>query len=396
MASLVPGVRPVPTLVSGDRGPENVSSERVIADMDDDLLMYMPSAAPLTVLTAKTRKKRVTTQYRFDWMEKDQYPRALELSADSVVADVTLDVVAGQGARAAANYVLLNTRTRESVLVSSIATDTLTVVRAIGGTEVDMLTGDQLVITRAVYPDGADIGTLKSIKEAPYYNYTEIIRRPFGFTGRDLQTDLYGGRDKLTETKWNAIEHAKDIEYAFLFGRRHTRTGTNNHLQTFTGGLEYWITSNRWDVSGITLTERAFVEALEETMKWGRGGYLSGSASKMLFASSRWLTEIEMWAKDRIQYRPLDKVQGLSVAEYVSSHGKVNIVRDPILDEYHPDMAFLVDMNHVRYAYLQGRDTKLLDKRQGNGVDGMEYEYLTDCGVQVEDESSHAIFTGLA
>src|SRR5688572_12520386 len=239
MGSFVPGTRANPTLVTGTRGPENITEGRVIADMSDDIYMVQPSAAPLTVLTSRTRKKREVHNRKYDWMEKDKYPRSMELAADSIVGDLVLDFVAGQGARAAAEYVLLNTRTREHVLVVSIATDAVTVVRGIGGSEADMVTGDQLVITRAVYPDGADIGILKSIEDTEFFNYTEIIRRPFGFTGRDLAMDYYGGKDKTTETRWNAVEHTKDIEYAFLFGRRHTRTGTNNHEQTFTGGLEY-------------------------------------------------------------------------------------------------------------------------------------------------------------
>jgi hypothetical protein len=162
------------------------------------------------------------------------------------------------------------------------------------------------------------------------------------------------------------------------------------------GGLNYFITTNRWDVSGVKLTERAFVEMLEEGMRLGDGGRLHGKGLKYLFASARWITEIEFWAKDRLQTRVLEGVYGLEVTEYRSGQGTVMIVPDPILDEYHPDMAFLVDLNHVRPVRMKNRDTKLLDNRQSPGVDGEDFEYLTECSIQVEEEASHVALSGLA
>ncbi len=394
MADFASNPRTAPTMIAGERGPEQLNQTRVIADVQDEILLYMPSASPLTTLTGKLRKKRTVTQSKFDFLTKDEYPRTVKLAADSVIADTVLDVEAGTGTRIADNYVLLNTRTRESVVVTSVSTDALTVVRGVGSTALDMVTGDTLVFTRAVYEDGENIGTLKSVKEDAEYNYTEIIRTPFGFTGRQVNTDLYGGKDQMTERKWFGIEHTKSIEKMMFFGGRHLITGT--HQQTFSGGLEFFIKSNIWNLGGTVPTERSFVEFLEEGMRWGRGGSQEGSGTKYLFASSRWVTELEFFAKDKLQYKVLDKQIGLSAMEYVSAHGRVMILRTPILDYNHPDFAFLVDLNHVRYVRHQGRDTKLLKGRQGNGVDGEEEEYMSDVGCQVELEASHSILKGLS
>lgn len=397
MPDFVATPRAAPTIVTGTRGPENIVANRVVFDVADDIILYMPSAAPLTALTAKLRKKRTTTQRRFDWFEKDEYPRQSALTAVAAVGTTSLVLDVGQGARWAAQGLGLNTRTRELFLnTTTPGADTLTVVRGIGGGEQDMAVGDTLIILGSAYPDGADIGSLKSIQEANLFNYTQIVRTPFGFTGREINTDLYGGKDQVVETKWFGIEHEKSLEQLFFFGRRASRTGANGHEETYTGGLEGFITSNVWDVTGIQVSERAFVETLEDAMRWGRGGYLEGMGTKYLFASSRWMTEIEFWAKDRIQYRVLDKQLGLSAGEYVTTHGRVMLIKDPILDYNHPDMAFLVDLNHIRYVKHQGRDTKLLRDRQGPGIDGEQMEYLTDFGCMVELESAHTIFKGLA
>src|SRR5574341_1442891 len=211
MPDFVAGTRTPPSMIAGIRGPEQLNQSRVVVDMQDEILLYMPSAAPLTVLTGKLRKKRQAHNYKFEFLEKDEAPRQLVLSADSLVSDTTLDVNTGQGARVAKYDMLLNLRTREiSIATATPAADQITVVRAIGGGEADMLTGDSLVKIGNSYPDGSDIGDLKSVQEANLFNYCQILRKPFGFTGRDIVTELYGGSDRMNETKWMSIEHLKD------------------------------------------------------------------------------------------------------------------------------------------------------------------------------------------
>ena len=71
------------------------------------------------------------------------------------------------------------------------------------------------------------------------------------------------------------------------------------------------------------------------------------------------------------------------------------LVNTPALDYNHPDMAFLIDLNHVRYTYHQGRDTKLLKGREDNSADARKEEYLADIGLEVQLEGSHAILKGI-
>src|SRR5574340_427877 len=366
MPDFNPNNRTAPTMVSGTRGPENQNTARVVVDMQDEILLYQPEATPLLTLTGKMRKKREAVNARFEWLEKDEYPRSLEVTAAADSDDTAISVVAGQEARVFVGAVVINLRTGENILVNAAPTSGSlgTVVRGIGGGAADIVVGDKLLYAFTAYEDGAGIGVLRSVQEFNEYNYTQIIRTPFGFTGRDLQTELYGGRDEMTETKWQAIEHKKSIEYAMGFGKRDTRTGT--HVQTFTRGVDQWIVTNRWNVEGVTLTERAFVDFLEVAMKWGKGGNQNGSGTKYLLASSRWLTEINSWVGDRLRYKPIDNSIGFSAQEYNSPHGNVELLRWPLLDYFHPDRAFLLDMNHLRYVYMRGRDTKLYVDRPAN------------------------------
>jgi hypothetical protein len=395
MSDFNPNERTAPSMISTPRGHEQLNSARVVVDMEDQILLYQPEATPLMTLTAKMRRKRQVTNPRFDWLEKDEYPRALDVTAAQDSDDTSISVVTGQEARVYAGCVVVNLRTGENILVGGTSSGTLSsLTRGLGGGASDIQVGDRLLFGFNAFEDGAGLGGLRSIQEFNFYNYTQIIRTAFGFTGRDLQVELYGGRDEMTETKWQAIEHKKSIEYAMAFGKRHLITGT--HQQTFTDGIDNRIVTNRWNVAGTQLSERAFVEFLEVGMKWGKGGNQNGSGTKYLLCSSRWLTEINAWVGDRLRYKVLDDSIGFAAQEFNSPHGNVELIRWPLLDYFHPDRAYLLDLNHIRYAYMRGRDTKLLYDRQANDIDGKTNEYFSDVGSQTEFEHSHAALYGLA
>jgi hypothetical protein len=376
-------------MISGSRGHEQLNSSRVVVDMQDEILKYQPEATPLLTLTGRMRRKREAVNPLFEWLEKDEYPRTLDVTAAYDSDDTAISVTAGQEARVFANAVVQNTRTGELILVLTTSSGSLaTVTRGIGGGQSDGQVGDKLVYVFNAVEDGADTPAQRSVQEFNLSNRTQIIRTAFGFTGRDLVVELFGGRDEMTETKWQSIEHKRSIEYLQLFGKKALISGT--HQQTFSDGLDNRIATNRWNISGTDLTEDAWIAFLAHGMKWGKGGNQNGKGTKYLLCSSQWLSEINGFARDRLQYRVLDEQIGFSAMEYVSPHGRVMLMHSPILDYYHPERAYLVDLNHGRYVYLRGRDTKLYYDRQGNGIDGKINEYISDVGSQWEFEHAHS------
>ena len=393
MADFQPNPRAANTLISGFRGPENIVAQNVIADIADELFLYAPKKTPLITMTGRLKDKRKVTQSRFDWIEGDEYPRELVLTAAALVGDTTLDVTAGDDARTKAGDIYMCVRTREHIRTVSTASAVVTVTRAIdGGNQVDLVSGDVLVLTAYVAEDGADIATAKSTVDVDQFNYTEIIRTEYSLTGRDIAQSLYTGRDLPATRRRKAIEHAKSMELRFMFGKRASTSGSS-HLITYTGGVEYWIRSNVWDLQGVsTIDPRGFDEFLEEAMRWGDGGYRNaGMGNKYLFCGSSILTELNWMAKSKLEYRTLDDTIGLSCMTYNSQFGKLNLIGSPILDYNHKGWAFLLDLNHVNYVYMQDRDTQVLENRQGPGIDGISEEIRSDVGCEVTLEASCAL-----
>jgi hypothetical protein len=58
--------------------------------------------------------------------------------------------------------------------------------------------------------------------------------------------------------------------------------------------------------------------------------------------------------------------------------------------------ALVLDMANITYRPLKDSDTKYLPNRQGNGIDGVKSEFLTECGFEINHAQTHAIWTGLS
>jgi len=394
------GFNPTPRtpleIITGERGPEQYNTEQVKVEMKDEIVSYMPNAHPLQTLTSHFKDTEKVDNYRFDWIEDDSYPRELALTAAAAPGVTALSVPAGDEARVAASYELLNTNTGELVLVTSTVSGTVNVTRDIGASgQTNMAIGDRLVFIAPVNEDGANIGTVKTTKKSPQYNYTQIMRYPFGWTRRGAKIDLWGGKDPAYIRKKAGAEHAKSTELAMLFGKRDLKQGSA-HLITFTDGVVARIKNNVLDVSATgNLTEDVLDEYLETALREGDGGYLFGTGTKYAFFSARLITRINKWAKDKLEYRILDKTIGFKALEYLSPHGKLMILHTPVLDYYHSGMGIILDLNHITKMVFGGDDMTLLKSRQGPGVDGTLEEYLSDVGLRTELSDAHGLVKGV-
>ena len=384
--------RDEPTIVRGDRLADD-SSHKVVAAVQDKIVHIYPSATPLLKLKSGVKSKRSVENYKFEHLEKDIYPRRITLAADCAAGAATATVATNDYLKMAKNFTYLNTRTREQfVLTATPTSDSISGIhRALGGLSTNMDAGDTCELQAPIHQEADTLGVIRSIKETRLWNYLEIIRTPMGWCGRTAKMKYYGGKDPAGVRASTAIEHKISIERRGFFGRRDSRTTSDNKQQTFTGGGEYWIESHVWDLDENTLSERGLVEWMEDVMETGQGGYVNGRGVKWLFAGNSLLTEIEFFARDKLRYEPLTAKIGMRAASFHSTHGVLNIIRHPQFTGDHSGWGFVVDMNHVKYVHMEGRDTMILRDRHARSFDGTEEEYFTDCGWQWENQSAHGI-----
>lgn len=394
MAETPPGQAPrtAPTTVTGDRLTDD-SDFKVVAKVWPEVLEYYPNVTPLITFTSKLRKSWDVDNFKYEHLQGDQYPRTVSVASANDTGVTTVVVATNDYLKLAKNFVLLNTRTREQVLLTEnpASASLANVVRGIGGGGAPMAVGDVLEFLAPIHKENDTLGTIKTIKEERLFNYCEILRTPVGWSRRTAGMNYYGGKEPDKLRKKAMFEHKKSIEKRLLFGKRHYRQESDNSLRTFTGGLEYWIKSNIWDLNGEAFTEYGMTKYMEYAWELGDNGYTNGPGIKTALCGREFLTKMQFWANDRIRYEPLSSKIGFRAGQFVSSHGILNLIPHPLLTGQHSGWAWILDMKHCRFVNFKNGKTSLRTNMQDRSKDGYEEEYLTDFGLMLELEAAHGL-----
>lgn len=364
------------------------SDSRLKIDMANDIAYLMPEATPFTALIKNIRKDKAAS-HKFEWLERSPEARWDAVNNGGGYADSATDIVVDHGAYFRAGMIVKVPRTGEVLCVSSISTNTLTVVRAFGETTAAALVNDDpLLIIGNVNEEGASAPSDAGGSPTAVYNYTGISRLPFFVTNTANVVATYGGKLITQEQKQKAIEHMLDMERSMLFGERKEDTSGSSPKRS-TRGLLKFLTSNIKSSAG-NLTELAFNQWLQDVFKYG-------SSTKTLFASPLLVTVISTWAGAKLQTVSEAKAKyGIHVTRYVSPHGELNIVKEPLFEgAIYGGYGAVIDMDKIMYKYLEGRDTQLITNIQAPDVDGRRDEYKTEAGLCVMNPESHGLITGV-
>src|SRR3954465_15971933 len=125
-------------MTTGAATTTNILSDQLAIDLGDSISLLEPSAQPLAVFSRKAEKKR-TVATKYSWLEDQSKARFAPQSGGATNVATSVAVSAGQGVQFQQWDQVLNTRTGEQFRVDAVATDTLTVTRAIGSTGTAML-----------------------------------------------------------------------------------------------------------------------------------------------------------------------------------------------------------------------------------------------------------------
>lgn len=374
----------------------NIPAARRVRDVSNTIHYLDPNENPF-VLLSKAARSRTVTNSKFEWMEKD-LPVKTSLATDTS-STANQGVTTGTSGRFKAQDLVLNTRTGEISLVTSIVdANTIATVRGAGSVVATAnASGDNLVIIGTAYPEGGTLGTPRSVTEGFLYNYTQIFRQPFGTTGTEAVSENYGGKDKPRLRKENGVYHMMDIERAFIFGNAKLDTATSGLGGTTatpwrtTGGFLEFVTTNV-QAAGGTLTEPE-LETFTQTVFEATGSGMT----RTLFAAGTVVSVIDQLGAGRLQTVPRDETYGIAVKQWLTSHGTLNIVKHRLLTPSpYTGYALAVDTQKIAFAKMAERDTMLRENVGTPGDDGWTDEYLTECGFELNNPNAHGILTGVS
>jgi hypothetical protein len=189
----------------------------------------------------------------------------------------------------------------------------------------------------------------------------------------------------MRNRKKAGIEHALKIQKAIIFGEKKKDTA-GTHPKRSMDGIMNFITSNVTDQNNNVLTESDWESWLETLFNYG-------SDTKYVFCSTRVISYLSAWARNKLQTVTKDKTYGINITEYLSPHGKVYLLNNRKIFDVAPwnTYALGLDLPNIRYVVLGNRDTKLMTNIQANDEDQEIDEYLTECSVEVKVEETHAL-----
>ena len=344
--------------------------------------------APLNALLSMTSSE-ATDDPEFKNFRDELPSRTIVASGAATASATSITVAAGNdNLFAVAGTIIVNATTGEVMRCTSDATaTTLTVQRGIGEAAGAAISdGDELFIAGTAYEEGASAPTGVSFDATVASNFTQIFRTAFTVTNTLRATNLRTG-DKEDEMATKALKlHMQDIERAMFFGKKHEANASSSQPTRYTGGLINTISNvnDRATASGV-MTEDQFDRALIEDV------FAFGSNQKIMFCGAKVAGHLQKFGKDRWQPTVVEGSYGVNLTRYATFAGDLMVHLHPQFRQV-PGMenaAVIIDFPHLKYRYMEGRDTQLLRDRQGNDADQVKHEYLSECGLELLQDKTH-------
>ena len=386
------------TVQAGLRGIRAVLEGRQVPDMAQIIALLEPSQYPFTQFLNALDRVVPARNPIVRWMEDELDPRVDVLSGNEAAAQTTLSVAHPE--YFTIDDVLNCPRTNENMSVSgvNIGAGTIDVDRTLGfEPAADMVTGDVLRIIGSARAEGDISRGINSTLEVEQLNYTQIQRTSLGTTNTQAATELYDGNDLEYQAAKKMIVHLKDMEQTLLFGQRAITTSTlavdgSTQYKRFMGGLLEFIQTNRIDIGGI-LTESDADAACRTIFRYGQ-------PRKLALCSPTVMQAFNNFAKDKLVTIPEDERYGLALREYRSPFGDLVLVNHWLLSgEVYGGYMIVIDTDNIFLRVLRGRDGNRFVRRirniQANDQDARKDELLSEYTLQVVQEKTHGLFTGI-
>ena len=352
--------------------------------------------APLVMLIKKLGNNKTVGQPGYNHLEGDRLPLTVEIAGNETDSDTAIALTSGNGSYVRVGQLLKNQRTSESIRVTAITTDDLTVTRGIGGTTAAAMTAlDELLIMGLADTEGNTHTSSISSEPAIKTNYCQIFKAAIEASGRDIESDNYGEDewDRMKSDCVEQIQQQKEMQYLFF-------NGISSSDATITAGIEYWVTTNVTNQSGL-LTEAALEDWI---VRWMRRNY-GADNDLVTIAGENFIKALDGFARDSIRYGPDDTKLGMKVAKWRCGFGEISVMPHGLLTPMGSGIA-ASDLGGRGYAF--GLNLKNLGERtfknrglryekdiQTPGTDGMKAGYMEDVGLWLANEKSHSIFKGI-
>lgn len=389
----------MPTAQQGFRGIRAILEGRQVPDMAQTIALLEPQSYPVTQFTNALENVVSARNPVVRWMEDELDPRVDTTTATATAAATTVSV--SHPEYFTVDDVIHFPRTNENASVTGVdtAAGTIDLDRQVGSEPPAALNNNEVIrIIGSARAEGDVSRGINSTLEVEQLQYLQIQRTSLGATNTQQATELYDGNDLEYQAAKKLIVHLKDMEQTLLFGQRAITTATlavdgSTQYKRFTGGILEFIQTNRMDIGGI-LTESELDAVCRMNFRYGQ-------SRKVAFCSPLVMQAINNFAKDKLVTIPSDERYGLALREYRSPFGDLVLVNHWLLSgDVYGGYMIILDFDNIVLRVLRGRDganrfARRIRNIQANDQDARKDELLSEYGLQVIQEKTHGLVTGI-
>ena len=381
------------TAIAGLRGTGQFTTDFRPTNYRELFTLLEPNGtAPLQALLSMAGSE-ATDDPKYNHFRDELPDRKLTVDgavASTSTASVTVDA-SDDEAFVVPGTILINVDTGEMMRATAApdASHAIAVARNIGGTTHQIADGANIIIGGHADSEGGTSPTAVSFDPTTDFNFTQIFKTAVQVTGTLQNTYLRTG-DKEQEQLTKALKlHMSDIERAMFFGKRHEENGSTASPTRYTGGLTNSITNvtdgASYGANANIITEKEFDRLLIEDI------FAYGSTEKVAFCGARVISNLMEIGKNRWQPTQIDNAYGVSLSRYTTYAGDLLVYMHPMFRQV-PNMdkeMIILDMNELKYRYMQGRDTQLVRDIQAPDFDGIKHMYMSECGLEMTQAKVH-------
>ncbi|QDP51151.1 MAG: hypothetical protein Unbinned1190contig1000_44 [Prokaryotic dsDNA virus sp.] len=373
----------------GMRGTGSFAADHRPENWRQKYLMLEPNgSAPLTAVLSMLPSEK-TDDPEYHNFRKDLPNWTGQVKADIASGAASFEFSSAADATfARAGQLWKNASTGEIVKISSMSGAVASIVRGVGGGAAGMTANDVMYMIGNVNAEGSALPSSISYDAASTENYTQIFRTPYSISRTAMHTNFRTGDQYLEKSRDALKEHMVSIERAVMFGKKSSDAAALTERTT--EGLFTSITTNMNDAASAFTTNNKVTEA-EFDQFLAEKAFAYGSSEKLALCGWKVAHFLQQIGKNR--WQPVDfsdQSYGISLTTYKTFAGTLQVKTHPMFRQISgfENNMIILDTKDLRYRFVD--DTQLLKDRQAAGTDGVTDEYLTECGLEVLQEKTHA------
>lgn len=363
---------------------DTTPQKRSIADM---IGMIDWTEAPLLKLLGLNGESKFRLlnfpRTKVEWLEDTMAPRSGTVNEALDSSETGVDVATGQGDYLKAGDVILVDS--ELMYVSSVATDTATVVRGFAGTTAashsDQAAWKLATVARL---EGADFTTGYTTSVTNPYNYTQIFSEAVKVTGSEQNDEKYGISDtmayhisKLMGDGGKAGKLPILLQQAAYYGKRAAGSSTTARAM---GGIEQYVTTNVTNLSSAALTRKSIEDLMQLC-------YLAGGAPNTLVCNAWLRRKITSFYEGSIFTDRSEERGGSKITTIVTDFGDIEVV----FDRWCPtDRLYLIEP--AKMGWVTYRPFDVVDRASVG--DYMVKDVLGEYSFVLMNETAHGYIYG--